>query len=368
MLSRGRFLSTMSYLSGAASLGAIAFPPALLADGLKQRPPVELWEDGLRTGASPGTVEFWYFDTLMDDGTTAGFNFFTRPPTEPAGEVKPQVSINIGRPDLRRTREVLKYRADEFSAAHDRCDVRIGPNRASGTLVDGLGLYRIEITGKECAADLTFRGEVPPWRPGSRSGELKPGVIFSWLPFIPYGKVEGTLTYDGAVHHVRGTCYHDHNWMNVDMTKIVDHWYWGRADTENYRLVFVQVFGLANTIGIAPISAFMVARKRTIELGDYGQGIAFRSTARDIATGPGGRHYPKALDFDWTGPRGAVRLALRDPKFIEWFPLPADPDATGGAKAPWYYRWRAGLELTLDLDGGHVVERGTAIYEQLLLH
>jgi hypothetical protein len=349
MLSRGGFLYAMNMLAASASAGTHATAA-----------PVEPWEDSLRTGGAPGTVEFWYFDTVMDDGTTAGFNFFTRPPTQPAGPLKPQVSINIGRPDLQRFREVLPYSADEFHAARDHCDVRIGPNRASGTLVNGLGHYAIEVVGKETAAKLDFHAEVPPWRPGSRSGEIKPGIVFSWLPFIPYGRVEGTLTYGGATHHVRGTCYHDHNWMNVNMTSIVDHWYWGRGNTEHYRLVFVQVFGIADKIGSAPISAFMVARDRTIELGDYGQGIPLTLRTRDIAKGPGGREYPKALDFDWKGPRGTVTLSLRDPHFIEWFPVPPDDG--------WYYRWKADLELTVELDGTRVVERGTAIYEQLLLH
>jgi hypothetical protein len=349
MFNRGGFLYAMNLLAASASANTNATSP-----------PVELWEDALRTGGAPGTVEFWYFDTLMDDGTTAGFNFFTRPPTEPAGPLKPRVSINIGRPDLKRTREVLDYNAEEFSAARDRCDVLIGPNRASGTLVNGLGQYEIEVVGKEAAAKLELRAEVPPWRPGSRSGELKPGVVFSWLPFIPYGRVEGTLTYDGASRHVRGTCYHDHNWMNVDMTKIVDHWYWGRGNTQHYRVVFVQVFGIAEKIGSAPISAFMVARDSTIALGDYGQAIPLTLRTRDIATGPGGRKYPKVLDFEWRGSRGSVNLALREPQFIESFPVPPGDG--------WYYRWKADLALTVELDGTRVVERGTAVYEQLLLH
>ncbi|HTV92748.1 MAG TPA: hypothetical protein VMG98_08530 [Verrucomicrobiae bacterium] len=332
-------------------------PGTLALDG-SPLPPVEPWEDGLRTGGAPGTLEFWYFDTVMDDGSTAGFNFFTRPPTELAGPLKPRVSINIARPDQRRTREVIDYRADEFSAARDHCDVHIGPNRASGTLVDGFGRYEINLTGKETAANLVFRGEVPAWRPGTRDGELKPGITFAWLPFIPYGSVEGTLTYDGAVHRVRGTGYHDHNWMNVDMTKIVDHWYWGRAYTKKYRLVFVQVFGRPEALGPAPISALLVARDTSILLGDFGQGIPLTLREADFATGPGDRSYPKALDFDWAGAQGRVYLALREPKFIEWFPVGAG----------WYYRWKSELELTVDLDGTHVVDRGIAIYERLLLH
>jgi hypothetical protein len=360
VFTRRVFIRMTSLMAGASTpFSVLGFKRAALASDTTLSPPVVSWEDGLRTGGAPGTLEFWYFDTLLDDGSTAGFNFFTRPPTELEGSLKPRVSINIGRPDLRRTREVLDYGADDFSAALDRCDVRIGPHRASGTLVDGFGRYEVKVVGKEVAANLTFRGKVPAWRPGPRDGELKPGIVFAWLPFIPYGTVDGTLTYDGVEHRVSGTCYHDHNWMNVDMTKIVDHWYWGRANTEHYQLVFVQIFGRPEAIGSAPISAFMLARDRKIALGDYGQGIPFTLKDADFATGPGGRKYPKSLDFDWTGSQGSVRLALRNPKFIEYFPV-----GTGNA---WYYRWKADLDLSVNLDGSRIRERGTAVYEQLLL-
>jgi hypothetical protein len=361
MFSRRKFVRMMSLIA-AMSEGVSGFSLPRTASSMNGTllPPVEPWEDGLRTGGAPGTLEFWYFDTLMDDGSTAGFNFFTRPPTELAGPLKPRVSINIDRPGQPRTREVIDYRSDEFSASRDHCDVRIGPNHAFGTLIGGFGHYEISLTGKETAANLVFRGEVPAWRPGPRDGELKPGIIFAWLPFIPYGSVEGTLTYDGKVHHVRGTGYHDHNWMNVDMTKIVDHWYWGRAYTKNYRLVFVQVFGRPKVLGSAPISALLVARDSSIMIGDFGQGIPLTLQEADFATGPGGRSYPRALDFNWAGSQGRVRLALRNPEFIEWFPV--------GPGNAWYYRWKADLELTLDLNGSHVVEHGSAIYERLLLH
>jgi hypothetical protein len=93
-------------------------------------------------------------------------------------------------------------------------------------------------------------------------------------------------------------------------------------------------------------------------LGDFGQGIPLTLREADFATGPGDRTYPKALDFDWAGSQGRVHLALREPKFIEWFPVGSG----------WYYRWKSELELTVDLDGSHVVDSGIAIYERLLLH
>ncbi len=347
--------ATTAALAGAAPLAALA-----------ESTTVASWEDGLRTDAAPHTLEFWYFDTLMDDGTTAGFNFFTRAPGVLDGPLAPQVSINIGPPHGARTREVLRFAPGECSFARDRCDVRIGPNRAGGALVDGVGKrYHVDVVGKESAAHLVFSGEVPAWRPAAPDTQLRPGITFAWQPFIPYGRVTGTLAYGGKTHAVRGSCYHDHNWMNVNMNTIVDRWYWGRANTANYHLVFTQLFGRGAIAG-APISTLLVARRNAIELGVYGQGIPLTLTTADIATGYGGRTYPRALDFAWKGARGQVHLALRNPRFIEWFPLP--PNAVLGDTNPWYYRWIADVALSVDLDKRRTSEHGTAIYEQLLLH
>jgi predicted secreted hydrolase len=68
--------------------------------------------------------------------------------------------------------------------------------------------------------------------------------FFAWLPSIPYGTVEGKLTHSGQTHSVRGTGYHDHNWGNVALPSVLDHWYWVRAHVGPYTLIFVEQIAL----------------------------------------------------------------------------------------------------------------------------
>ncbi len=34
-----------------------------------------------------------------------------------------------------------------------------------------------------------------------------------------------------------GSAYHDHNWGNIGLTKLFNHWYWARAEIGPYKVV-----------------------------------------------------------------------------------------------------------------------------------
>jgi len=198
---------------------------------------VELWEDGMRTDKSRDFFEWWYFDAHFDDGSTAVVVFMTKPILERKGPLKPGIRMTITRPDGTTINESPMFPPDAFSASEQRCDVRIGPNWVHGDLHE----YPLHAEGEGMDADLTFTGIVPPWRP--RDGKVFFGDhehYFAWLPAIPYGKVEGTLTYDGKTHKVTGSGYHDHNWGNLSLPNVIDHWYWGRAQIGDYTLIFAE--------------------------------------------------------------------------------------------------------------------------------
>ena len=72
----------------------------LQREGLKETP--EAWEDGLRTNAGPGSIEWWYFDAHFEDGSTAVIVFMTKPIVELNAPLKPVVQITITRPDGKR--------------------------------------------------------------------------------------------------------------------------------------------------------------------------------------------------------------------------------------------------------------------------
>ena len=196
---------------------------------------VELWEDGMRTDGGRGSYEWWYFDSHLDNGGKLVIVFLTKSFVTPNRPLTPTVSLQYDAPDGTHYEELLTFPAAKFFAARERCDVKIGENVFSGDL----HAYTIRLTGKQVSAELTLAGRVPAWRPGT--GQIFFGEhdehFFAWLPSVPEGSVEGELTINGKRQRITGTGYHDHNWGNVSMLRLMNHWYWGRAKIGDYTVI-----------------------------------------------------------------------------------------------------------------------------------
>lgn len=351
-------------------------PEFLARDGLTET--VQPWEDGLRAATGRGSFEWWYFDAHFDDpsaplgagATTAVIVFATKPIINPAAPLTPNLSLTVTRPDGRKTAEFDLPPAGEFSASKDACDVRIGASWVKWSEAGGVWTYRLHAETRTMSADLTFRGLVPPWRPGagkSYFGDLN--RYFAWLPAIPYGMVEGTLTYDGQVHAVRGNGYHDHNWGNVALPSVLDHWTWGRAHVSGYTLIFVEQIALRK-YGSTRIPVFLLAKGDQV-LADDARCLTM--AARGFVRHAGGREYPQEMDFTWARGREQVRLALRGPRLIEatslLLALPAWQRPLARLVAnPYYFRFNADLGLEIELDGLRDAVHGPALYEIMMLH
>jgi predicted secreted hydrolase len=342
-------------------------PEFLRRDGLSET--IAPWEDGLRADTGRGSFEWWYFDAHLDDGSTAVIVFATKPLLERNGPLKPSLIFTITRPDGHKLDRSQGFTPDQFSAAKDGCDVRLGGNYVHGNL----HRYELHAANGDLAADLTFVGSVPPWRPGSGKNYYNAALTryFAWLPAIPYGTVQGTLTYDGQTHAVSGVGYHDHNWGNVGLNEVMSHWYWGRAQVGAYSLIFVEMNAVPAYGGLK-IPVFLLAKDGEILIGD---GTPLKLTTSDLVTHPEGRSYPRQLDFHWQSAdasQGSVHLQLRQPELIEAISLlttfPRWQQRLLRLVAnPYYFRFNAALELRLDLPGLQTVESGRALYEIMLL-
>lgn len=338
-------------------------PESLQREGLTQA--IAAWEDSLRADTSRGSFEWWYFDAHFDDGSTAVIVYATKPLLERNGPLRPNVAITITRPDGTKAAALPLFPPEEFSASREGCDVHISPNRAHGDLHS----YEIHTETDGLAADLTFTGLVPPWRPGA--GKIYFGDdqhYFAWLPSIPFGTVEGTLTYDGEAHHVKGTGYHDHNWGNVGLNQVMDHWYWGRAHIGEYTLIFVEQVA-ARAYDYARLPVFMLAKGDHILVGD-GEPLTLKTD--DFVPHAGGRRYPRLVDFHWQKGGERIDLRLRNPRVIEATSLllllpPLQRRLARLFANPYYFRFNAQLELDINLKGLDARERGSALYEIMIL-
>lgn len=183
-------------------------------------------EDGQRVAVTNDTFEWWYFDTIMDDGSTCVVTFLNKPPFN-SGPLVPILLFNISPPAGGYFQEVIPFSADQYSASSDRCDVTMGPNRVVGDLQT----YELHVEGHRLRADLVLQDVVPGFRTGPYLPPPQAAERFLGEQIvIPSGTVQGFLTYDGVLHEVSGTCYHDHQWGGSQKTVgtvRVTSWFWG---------------------------------------------------------------------------------------------------------------------------------------------
>jgi CrtC N-terminal lipocalin domain len=241
------------------------------------------WEDGARTDDSPGTYEWWYFDAHLADGAKLVIVFMNKDIAQPQKPLSPMLRLDLDLPDGRHFENLVPYPAGEWSTAKDHADVRLGQNR----FVGDLHRYRIQATAAEVSVDVTLTSEVPPWRPST--GYILFGADrsreFAWLPAVPQGAVTATCSVDGERHETTGVGYHDHNWGNVGLMKVVHDWYWARGQAGPYSVIASYITA-AKEYGFEPIPIFMLARDNAV-IGDDPARVTFErdSVYTDQATG-----------------------------------------------------------------------------------
>jgi hypothetical protein len=182
-----------------------------------------------------GTYEWWYFDAYLDDGAKLVVVFFTKNFTDISKPLAPMIRIDLDLPDGASYNKIAEFKPEEFSASHERCDVRIAGNSFSGDL----HTYKIITKVDDIAVEVSLIGEVPAWRP--HTGHWYFGASdeheFNWLPAVPQGKVDATYSVAGKSSHASGVGYHDHNWGNALMNSLINHWYWARGQAGPYTVV-----------------------------------------------------------------------------------------------------------------------------------
>lgn len=193
------------------------------------------WEDGMRTKADEKNFEWWYFDANLTDGSSVVATFMTKDSFNLGTELKPWVSFEITDANGKTTSYREDVTAENFSARTDYCDVHIGKNYLTGDLKS----YTLHFEKDNFKADLNIKNTLSSWRPAA-GANLFGNKQFSWLPAVPAADVSGTLVTNGQSVEVSGKGYHDHNWGDELMLKLMHHWYWGRADVEDYKVISTE--------------------------------------------------------------------------------------------------------------------------------
>jgi hypothetical protein len=202
---------------------------------LKETNVPEKWEDGIRTTGGKGTYEWWYFDTHLADGSTMVIVFYTKNFIKIDKALLPSLTINIDKADGTKINRAIEFDPANFSASKDSCNVQIGKNYFRGNLKT----YDIHFEDTTLNLDVHIDRTTESWRP--KTGHMVFGPdekrYFAWVVSVPQGIAQVNYTHQGITTTSKGSCYHDHNWGNVGMTELFNHWYWSRAEIGPYNVI-----------------------------------------------------------------------------------------------------------------------------------
>ncbi len=270
------------------------------------------YEDGRRVEATDKTFEWWYFDTILNDGSTCVVTFLNKTPFI-SGPLKPTLQINISRPNGEVWQDEFVFAPNEYSANAVKCEVFMGSNNVRDVLGD-LQQYELNAGGMGkkglIGANLKLTGVVPAWRTGPYLSQREAAA--QWLGeqvIIPSGTVEGQLHLGSESFPVKGTCYHDHQWGGVVASApngAVDlSWYWGRFKVVDEKklnersIVFASVLYEGKPAG----AMFVLAN---------GTRILFDEDPAALTVTPKGKDQdPKfGINVDWRSKQGEVHFEM----------------------------------------------------------
>ncbi|MCR8658656.1 hypothetical protein [Paenibacillus endoradicis] len=206
--------------------------------GIKKEPAI--WEDGIRTNGQAGSFEWWYFDAEYKDGTKIVVVFYTKDGFDIKGPACPTIRFELTMPDGKSiTKLISEKKGSSIRASKEKCDVKI--DRSSIEYADGK--YLIHFVDDNIEYRCTMKSVVPMWRPNTGHmyfGE-KQKDFFAWFVAQPSAEVAANLTVDGERRELVGNGYHDHNWGNAEMNKLINHWYWCRANIGPYTVISCDI-------------------------------------------------------------------------------------------------------------------------------
>jgi predicted secreted hydrolase len=186
--------------------------------------------------------EWWYFDAHLEGGYTLVAFFYAAYPNPGLDQGKIAVELTLLRPDGTKTQKLVKYKKSQFFGSTEEPHVTIGNNTMKATFTDdGLSTYEIFIEDEDLMCDLTYKGEVKGWTPGTGYSHFANLGYFAWAVPLPRASVEGHIRDGDKTISVTGVGYHDHNWLDFAFQSIIEYWMWGRVYSENYTVAYAFI-------------------------------------------------------------------------------------------------------------------------------
>ena len=296
--------------------------------GLKKE--IALWEDGHRTNGKFGEYEWWYFDGKMDDGSNLVIVYYTQPVTSIAPSYSPSVTFSLTK-DGKHIQDSMAYKAKECAFDREKCCNKLSKSFYEGDLHD----YRLHYESDQVQADVTLSASAASWRPETGHFLFDETKYFAWLPSVPEGRMEATITVDGETMHFTGTGYHDHNWGNIGMFWVMHHWYWGRAKIGDYQVISSYITA-HKPYGHEHFPIFLLS-KIGQKLGDDPKCLTYTQSEPEFDPITE-KHYHKKLVYDYNDGTQHYRITYAAEKIIETFVV-ADSKTSVQAKSNPVLNW-----------------------------
>ncbi|KAI8243661.1 hypothetical protein K4K53_003380 [Colletotrichum sp. SAR 10_77] len=262
---------------------------------------IEKWEDGLRTDPSKsGVFEWWYFDSHLANGAKLMVVFHTKLFASPNTGLDPKIQVQLDTPDGRSWAITKTYPASSFNASREECNVTVnGEKDGQINFFRGsdLNSFQIHVVVDDLTVDVQLISTTSPWRPGTGHVYYDEDEYFAWLVAVPQGKVTATYKIGGEEPvTAEGDGYHDRNWGNVSLAKVINHWYWGRGTVGPYTVISSATISsdkLAYAMGIS----FMI-QKGDVVVAEDAEKVVFTATDAGVDEQTG-RSVADRLHFEY---------------------------------------------------------------------
>lgn len=285
---------------------------------------IEPWEDSHRTNGKFGEYEWWYFDGKMDDGSSLVIVYYTQPVTAIAPGYAPSVTFSLTK-DGKHIQDSITAKKKNCAFDREKCSVQIGKSFCRGDLKS----YTLHYESERVQADVSLTSSTTSWRPETGYFLFDEKKYFAWLPSVPEGKMEATVTIDGETVYLCGTGYHDHNWGNTGMFWIMHHWYWGRAKVGDYQVISSYITA-HKPYEYEHFKVFLLS-KNGEKLGDDPKYVTYTQSEPEFDSVTE-KHYHKKLVYDYNDGTQHYRITYAAEKIIETF-VTADSKTSVHAKS-----------------------------------
>lgn len=202
--------------------------------------PDNAWHDTI----SPNYIEWWYVDALFEPDLCLSGSFALWGNLQRPGSCVVRNDFIVANHKGLIADFGGLFPMRKFSAARERCDVRIG----SSYLRDSDRGYELHLSQPgDTSLTLLLRPEVAGFG-HIHPIDNDPARFFAWMVAVPRAQAQGYLRLGTDRIELNGIAYHDHNWASVSLSHTLKAWKWGRIHTEATTIIFARVEGISGPL------------------------------------------------------------------------------------------------------------------------